>query len=623
MLLGALLFSMLYSQYVKHRSIEHVAKVDGRKTALLLFEHLYSAMSQGGTQADLDAIIARIAHIDPDLHLYVYPKEANTSDTLLQRAFQGEQQVHIHHDEYISYYLPLPTQQSCLRCHTGASIGDTLGAIRIDYPVAELKISLQQMINFFLLFMLLFSLSVFVLLLFNFRRYMLKPMRNFILMLDTIRQSKDIKQRVRVEERIEEIRSMQTLFNDMLDSIETQFYFDDLTGLRNRHALLEELDRHPQSLLMLIDIDRFGEFNNLYGNASGDMILKALTQMLIELLPQEAAIYRLHADEFAFLDIGSMDLKEFETLALFLLTSVTERPIALDTQSDVRISITIGISYGVDLLLPHADIALSIAKKEKKGCLIYDESMQEKLRYEQNINWGKRLSRAIEEERIVAFYQPIAHCESGEIVKYECLMRLREDNGDYISPIHFLALAKRNRLYHQLTLSVLRSAFETFSQNTHGFSVNLSVEDILSEEVKAFIFDALDRYGFGSRMVIEIVESEGIENQKEVIAFIETAKARGVKIAIDDFGTGYSNFEYLLQLKIDYIKIDGSMIKNITNDPKARMITQTIVEFAKRIGAKTIAEYVYSRSVFEAVRQMGIDYAQGYYFGQATKEPLE
>ncbi|MFW5989869.1 MAG: EAL domain-containing protein, partial [Campylobacterales bacterium] len=121
-----------------------------------------------------------------------------------------------------------------------------------------------------------------------------------------------------------------------------------------------------------------------------------------------------------------------------------------------------------------------------------------------------------------------------------------------------------------------------------------------------------------SRAVMEITESEGIEEFDEVIKFIDETKKRGAKVSIDDFGTGYSNFEYLLKLNIDYIKIDGSLIKNIDSDDNSRFIVQTIVDFARKIGVKTVAEFVYSKAIFDIVKSMGIDYAQGYYFGQPS-----
>ena len=128
----------------------------------------------------------------------------------------------------------------------------------------------------------------------------------------------------------------------------------------------------------------------------------------------------------------------------------------------------------------------------------------------------------------------------------------------------------------------------------------------------------LEKSGIGERIIFEIIESEGIENFDKVLEFITDVKRYGTKISIDDFGTGYSNFEYLMKLKVDYIKIDGSMIKNIDNDKSAQMIIASIVSFAKNMNIKTVAEFVHSKNVYEKVKELGVDYSQGYYFGEPT-----
>lgn len=169
---------------------------------------------------------------------------------------------------------------------------------------------------------------------------------------------------------------------------------------------------------------------------------------------------------------------------------------------------------------------------------------------------------------------------------------------------------------------MLKKSFETFKDKTQEFSVNLTIADILNLSIKNYIFELLELYGIGERVVFEIVESESIENFAEIAAFIASVKSFGAKIAIDDFGTGYSNFEYLLRLKADYIKIDGSMIRNIDSDGDAQIVVSTIVDFAKKMGVKTIAEFVENESIYNKVKELGIDYSQGYYFSEPKLAPL-
>ncbi|MFA7501162.1 MAG: EAL domain-containing protein, partial [Sulfurimonas sp.] len=148
------------------------------------------------------------------------------------------------------------------------------------------------------------------------------------------------------------------------------------------------------------------------------------------------------------------------------------------------------------------------------------------------------------------------------------------------------------------------------------FSINLTIEDILNKEIEEYIYDMLRTYNIGPRVVFEIVESESIENFKEVLDFIKKIKKFGSKIAIDDFGTGYSNFIYLMKLNTDYIKIDGSLIKEINTNKQARVVVTIIVDFAKKMGIKTVAEFVETQEIQNKVLELGIDYSQGYFFSE-------
>ena len=189
-----------------------------------------------------------------------------------------------------------------------------------------------------------------------------------------------------------------------------------------------------------------------------------------------------------------------------------------------------------------------------------------------------------------------------------------DEDGATIAPFYFLDISKKTKKYFDITKLVIAQSFEMFKTNEIEFSINLSVMDIAEPQILDYIVMMLQRYSIGSRVVFEIVESEYIENFNIVTSFIDEVKKYGCKIAIDDFGTGYSNFEYLIKLKADYLKIDGSLIKNINTDYNAFLVVSTIVEFSKKLNMQTIAEFVENEEVFKIVQQLGIDYSQGYYF---------
>jgi c-di-GMP phosphodiesterase len=163
---------------------------------------------------------------------------------------------------------------------------------------------------------------------------------------------------------------------------------------------------------------------------------------------------------------------------------------------------------------------------------------------------------------------------------------------------------------------VIHEIFNQLQTTTHSYSINLTLDDILNQETQNTIYDLLKHTDAGNRLIFEILESEGIENFEEVSAFITHVKQYGCKIAIDDFGSGYSNFAYLMRLNVDYIKIDGSLIKHLDIDLSAQDIVRSIVEFANRLNVQTIAEFVSTASIYEECKELGIDYIQGYYLSE-------
>jgi len=197
--------------------------------------------------------------------------------------------------------------------------------------------------------------------------------------------------------------------------------------------------------------------------------------------------------------------------------------------------------------------------------------------------------------------------------KYEALVRL-EDEEKLISPYFFLEISKKTKYYTSITKTMIKKTFEMFKDKNIEFSINLTIQDILNKQIKEFIVEMIQSYNIGDCVIFEIVESESIQNFQDVIGFINEVRRFGCKIAIDDFGTGYSNFEYLLKIKADYIKIDGSLIKNIDNDLDVQIVVSTIVDFAKKMGTKTVAEFVENKAIYEKIVELGVDYSQGYYF---------
>jgi diguanylate cyclase (GGDEF)-like protein/PAS domain S-box-containing protein len=390
---------------------------------------------------------------------------------------------------------------------------------------------------------------------------------------------------------------------------------DKLTGLYNRLKLIEDLKDKKNVKLILINIDSFKEINDVYGYEIGDKILKTLAERLKSFVSNHnLQIYKLSGDEFAILVDRYFPQNAFEMFINGLIYYIESNPIEIDDYS-IKIDITLGIADSTEgnckNLLEKADMALKYAKQQKKPYLFYREDLNIQKKYQENRYWLDVLKDAIKQDNLIVYYQGIFNNKTNKIEKYESLIRLKLEDK-IISPFFFLEVAKKSKLYPEITKKVFSEAVKYAKD--HEISINLSVMDILNEYIVSYILNTLKNNNL--KITFEILESEGIENYTEVSQFIKNVKEYGCKIAIDDFGSGYSNFAHILNLDVDYLKIDASLIKNLDTDKNSQIVVETIVGFAKKLGIKTVAEFVHSKEVFDKVVEMGIDYSQGYYISE-------
>ena len=403
------------------------------------------------------------------------------------------------------------------------------------------------------------------------------------------------------------------------EELKKNFLTDPLTSLGNRFKLIDTLQQHPKSSMAIIDIHYFKEVNDFYGHEIGDKVIMKLGDNIFTFFNDEGMeVFHLGGDEFAVVSYNTaFSEKSFISKVHEFIDAANCSECIVD-EHNISIRLTCGISGISDHLINHADVAHKNAKKLNKDIVIYSAEISTNVEYKKNLEWTKKIKNAIEDNRIKTFYQPIYSNKTQSIEKYETLMRLIEEDGKEVSPFFFLDIAKKTRHYKSLTRIVVEQAFQQFEKSHLEFSVNLSAEDIIMHNIGKYFFDLAQKYGVSNRVVIELVESEGIESFDTVETFISQAKENGMKIAIDDFGTGYSNFEYLIRLSTDYIKIDGSLIKMIDTDKNMRSVVETIVMFAQQNNIKTIAEFVATKEIQDVVEEIGIDYSQGYYHGKPT-----
>jgi diguanylate cyclase (GGDEF)-like protein len=403
------------------------------------------------------------------------------------------------------------------------------------------------------------------------------------------------------------------------NKIRSQFFIDLNTHLPNRLKLLQEiknLHQEHESTLIIINIDSFQNTNNFYGHYFGDKFLKVIGEWLFNNLPPvEASLYKFEADIYAILikvPFSEYNLKKY--LKKLSMKITKDRIMCEEVEVDTTLSI--GAHQGKKHLLKFASIACKEAKNKRLSYLIYDKSSHKEAEYHHNMTMNHTLKEALAKDRVVPFFQPILNLRTHEIEKYETLMRIKKEKDGYYMPMEFLEVAKHSKIYSKLSMSLIQKAFETFQISSNGFSINLSYLDITNAMTSAFIIEKLEEFNVGPWVIFEILESDGIENYEAISKFISQVKSYGAKIAIDDFGAGYSNFERLTQLRADFIKIDGSLIRNVHLNDEMKIIVKTIVSFAKELGIKTIAEYVHSQEVLECVKAIGVDYAQGFFIGK-------
>ena len=390
---------------------------------------------------------------------------------------------------------------------------------------------------------------------------------------------------------------------------------DDLTHLCNRRAYKHDVRYVSQPFFALVNINGFRHYNDFYGNKMGDHILRQTAKILREYITPhyDAKLYRLGGDDFGILieETHPIDAHAFARalLELFRHHSITFKNI------EIYLSISIGISRKRPLL-ETADMALKhVKKKSPYAYMIYNDSLGVYDQFKINIQRSKTLQKAIENDAIEPFFQPIVENTTGKIIKYEALARIKKEDGSHESIYPYLSLAKEFKLYSHITKQILQKSIAFAMRYKKDISINLSIKDIEDPQTLKLFGELFARYPDAPRLLtFELLESDAIYDYTLIKDFISIIHTQGCSIALDDFGSGYSNFAHILNLSLDYIKIDGSLIRALPIDTNARLVVRAIVELAQEAQLKTVAEFVDSYEVLQEVQRLGIDYSQGYLF---------
>lgn len=397
-----------------------------------------------------------------------------------------------------------------------------------------------------------------------------------------------------------------------------RYFSDQLADLPNIYQLRKDMQEHEEYGLILMKIDNFQTINSFYGFMVGDYVIEFVGNYLKENF-KEYGVYRLSGSTFALSVKNRQGFHELkERLDEIYKNLKTIKLIYQKNQIFLDFILASSSNNDQNNIFSKVSMALSYAKENAFAFWIYEDRMKFENEYAQNLELSLIVRDSVENSRVIPYYQAIMDNKTEKISRYECLARLLDKDKKILPPVLFIPVAKRIKVYHDVTKSIIEKSFANFAKNEYSFNINLSIEDIMCKEICEFILNKLKSFKSASRITFELLESEAVQDFTKVEKFINEVKRYGAQIAIDDFGSGYSNFFYLTKMQVDYIKIDGSLIENIDVDKNSYLAVETIVEFAKKLGIKTIAEYVHSSIILEKVKELDIDYSQGFYIDKPS-----
>lgn len=419
--------------------------------------------------------------------------------------------------------------------------------------------------------------------------------------------------------------------------LESQLIFlanrDPLTNLFNRRRFHEELEHQLsqskryglQGALLWLDIDRFKDINDTLGHGSGDELLVELARLLQGLLRDHDTLSRLSGDEFAIL-MPQVDALQAQAVAARLLDAVHKHNFEVGGQP-IRVTVSIGIALypehatTADKLQAHADLAMYRAKEEGRNRFSFYKLQEERSeRMGHRVAWVKNIRQALDKNLFVLMAQPILDLTSDAVIQHELLLRMTDAAGGLILPDAFLDVAIKFNLIQEIDHWVLRQAIRLLKEEARAgrrpvLEVNLSAKAFVDLDLLALLEKEMPQVAPGS-LVLDITEISTLYEFHHAQKFIVALKKLGCRCALDDFGIGLTSFQHLKHLPLDYLKIGGSLIQNLTHNPVNQHIVQAISHLTRTLGMQTVAQCVERPETIDLLREYGVDMAQGFEIGE-------
>ena len=415
---------------------------------------------------------------------------------------------------------------------------------------------------------------------------------------------------------------------------------DVLTGLVNRREFENRMERALKSAkaretsyaLCYLDLDQFKIVNDTCGHSAGDALLGQVGGLLKSKVRWRDTLARLGGDEFGIL-LESCSLDEAMRTAEALREAVRNFKFTWEERT-FRLGASIGVvpisadNADVASVLSAADSACQAAKEAGRNRVhSFEENDLDLMRRRREMQWAARINNALEEGRFELFRQtilPLQKVENGS--HYELLLRMRDEAGKIVAPYDFITAAERYGITPQIDRWVIENAFRWLVSEADEreklamCSINLSGQSLGDDKFLPYVIDQFHRSGLdASKICFEITETAAIASFSQANRFIQALKELGCKFALDDFGTGLSSFGYLKHFPVDFLKIDGSFVKEILHDPIDREMVRSINEIGHLTGKQTIAEFAENLEIINMLRSLGVDYAQGYGVSQPQR----
>ncbi len=412
----------------------------------------------------------------------------------------------------------------------------------------------------------------------------------------------------------------------LVDRLTSLLVFNDATGLPNRDVLVASIAEESAYIFAIIKIENYSNLIALFGYDFSDLIEQFASQKFRKYEPRYGyKTYQLKSNEFAILIKTPVVVSVAESAQR--LTEIV-KALELEALPWERDKIRLVYRVGGAIVNPgdpvsplsKADIALKKAERGHSVITIYEDGTEEKETAYDYVMKFTELVNNREAESFRAVFQPVFSSGGKDICWYEALLRIRKQDGEYTSIYPYLPVAKSTGFYQFLTDFILRASADAILEYDVDVSINISINDIVRPDFILLVDEVYQRIREKKgRVIFEILESDELVELDKCIWFIDYISHYGFKIAIDDFGTGYSNYCSLINLPIDIVKIDGSLIRKIKTDENARLLVEGIVHFCLKSNKKTVAEFVEDVHVFDSLKDLKIDYLQGYYLSEPAQ----